>query len=920
MELVLYKPSTPSPINFHDIILGSFTYSDQDLGDGLISAEHFLPELVESEDWIGCYVTYAGEHFEIFEPPTKTRDNTALGFKYTLKLEPYKSFLKNWYFLDYVSAGSDILYTGLASTHFYGNVVEFMGRLTANLSKKDIGWSIVDNTTTAEKEKFVEFNFESMYIWDALLELNSLLEIQFKVVNKTIHIGDIGVVVKNGANDVNFVYGKNTGGLYQLTRTPMQEARYNRIIPIGSDKNLPQNYYRGKFPDMALRTPYLMPKIFRSGDATATPPIVAGTQWWYDHPDKLATESIKELYMPFEDIYPSIEGATYNSLPVDELASVPSAYIDTIQEDGKADESLFNIGTVNLGFNIPSYISSTEEMRIVMKTGACAGCSFKVGKVNDKSFNRYDYINNLIARPTAVSEQAAAYPAGTIIRNPILDYSPIINGTIRMKQVLYSQDSKVINSLVTGTVYYTVTIYFENEAFDDKRLLTTFSLEIPASTTVYLKDVYASMICVPENLNMEVYSGIYKLYSEVEVTCTGKEDFGKSYIMANFNTEENFIENIITIKDPPDVIPPAGGNTIQVQKDIETFGTLMPNMAQKLAIGDKFVILGIELPETPYIDSAEQKIETLALEELNKAFIQKYSYALYLDEKFLAVNNTIPAQLVCGNKVLVDGGSEYLKITQCSVKYTESKLLPEYSLTISNTTKPIKNVIKDLSNRVTRLTSLGKMATNTATVQLRTTEAKVEKVEALAHNANSSVTNTKLSTETYSKLESDSRYLLPEAPENPVDKFLNAQKTWVQIVTYQLPVATATVLGGVTQGSNVTIDSNGVISVAAPYEHQDYSIEDGIGGTKGHIKGSEKTYLEKLKELLLIDETNDALYTTKDFYSTKNISALGADIDKINFLSFTINENMELIMSAASGIDDFTFEVDENKCLILKTI
>lgn len=43
-------------------------------------------------------------------------------------------------------------------------------------------------------------------------------------------------------------------------------------------------------------------------------------------------------------------------------------------------------------------------------------------------------------------------------------------------------------------------------------------------------------------------------------------------------------------------------------------------------------------------------------------------------------------------------------------------------------------------------------------------------------------------------------------------------------------------------------------------------------------------------------------------------------LDKIKFLSFTINEKMELIMSMAESIDDFTFEVDENRCLILKIL
>lgn len=104
-----------------------------------------------------------------------------------------------------------------------------------------------------------------------------------------------------------------------------------------------------------------------------------------------------------------------------------------------------------------------------------------------------------------------------------------------------------------------------------------------------------------------------------------------------------------------------------------------------------------------------------------------------------------------------------------------------------------------------------------------------------------------------------------------------------------------------------------------------YTPKENSAGTSSSVgvavSGSvNDEYVVKLKKALVFDEENDALCTSKNFYSTKNVSALGADIDKINFLSFMINENMELVMSAASGIDDFTFEVDENKCLILKTL
>lgn len=48
--------------------------------------------------------------------------------------------------------------------------------------------------------------------------------------------------------------------------------------------------------------------------------------------------------------------------------------------------------------------------------------------------------------------------------------------------------------------------------------------------------------------------------------------------------------------------------------------------------------------------------------------------------------------------------------------------------------------------------------------------------------------------------------------------FLRGDGAWqVPSSTYSLPIATSVILGGVKQGSNVTIDGAGVLSVAAPY-------------------------------------------------------------------------------------------------------
>lgn len=101
--------------------------------------------------------------------------------------------------------------------------------------------------------------------------------------------------------------------------------------------------------------------------------------------------------------------------------------------------------------------------------------------------------------------------------------------------------------------------------------------------------------------------------------------------------------------------------------------------------------------------------------------------------------------------------------------------------------------------------------------------------------------------------------------------------------------------------------------------HADYSIEAGIGGTLGHLQGSLKEYIAALKNVLYYDEVNNRIIATEDFVATKSIAEQAADPNKTNFLSFSIDSEMQLIMSIFDSIEGLTFEIDDDQRLILIT-
>ena len=107
-------------------------------------------------------------------------------------------------------------------------------------------------------------------------------------------------------------------------------------------------------------------------------------------------------------------------------------------------------------------------------------------------------------------------------------------------------------------------------------------------------------------------------------------------------------------------------------------------------------------------------------------------------------------------------------------------------------------------------------------------------------------------------------------------------RSWV--APYSLPTASASVLGGVKIGANVSIAS-GVISVHNPLtigtanglslSTQVLSLALATTAASGALSSTDKTYIELLKTFFEYDSTNNAIKALKSFYSTGEVSAYG---------------------------------------------
>ena len=149
---------------------------------------------------------------------------------------------------------------------------------------------------------------------------------------------------------------------------------------------------------------------------------------------------------------------------------------------------------------------------------------------------------------------------------------------------------------------------------------------------------------------------------------------------------------------------------IIVKKDTTTFGTLLPNTYQQPAANNKFVILGIDLPEL-YITNAQGSLDTAMKSFMRNNNNPKYEYPLEFDKYFLSNNKYILNQISTNSLIDFEynGSIKELSVKEFSIIYGDSAL-PTYKITltddISISQNQIEQISSDVNNVINQISSL----------------------------------------------------------------------------------------------------------------------------------------------------------------------------------------------------------------------
>lgn len=237
---------------------------------------------------------------------------------------------------------------------------------------------------------------------------------------------------------------------------------------------------------------------------------------------------------------------------------------------------------------------------------------------------------------------------------------------------------------------------------DGNYLQSYFKIQLPQLTF----DIYACA-AITEEMQINMRSGAC-----IGCTFTVQVDW-EDYKRNFYDSEGNFDPEPHTTTDDGHVrditkYPDSSNGPISVvvQKDINTFGTLMPNIYQNPAAGDAFVVLGISLPLS-YITSAQTRLDAAMKGYMFGNNIHYFDYPLKFDEHFLAKHLNTLNQIRPNTIIRFDFNDEELSlfVKQLTIKYNEG-VLPQYDITLTDNVEVVLNQIGQVADDVEKLGAL----------------------------------------------------------------------------------------------------------------------------------------------------------------------------------------------------------------------
>ena len=683
------------------------------------------------------YIVLNGVKYTLVSPPTIVRegmvtDNTQLKgmTKYSFTFYHPMYMIGNIPFTDIAVTQSQAKYLSQNKTFSWiGTFDEYIAKLNANLASTE--WLVVmSSSVSQEKQNEIPdevLSFDKQFISDALKTGYDTWGVPFVITSikegetgysqgkrfiitfglPTQEIYTIDAQGYKTSTPFIFKFGKGVG-LKNNSRTPRNNKIVTRIVGYGSDRNIPYGY----------------PQILWTGNQSwnytiDNNPNAANSYPIYD--GIVGGQRVRLIKHPFTrtTLMPSIYSETVNKKvnpnatgynPDIEIKD----YYDAIDDDTHAYPNNINV----LAPSVEVHQFDKEYPQLGEASIISATPYDEDGEYYTYT-QWYNYLQTRIAKMRGQGIDGWQMQLIVSMRDNTCHYTPETAESLPSASIpaghwewRTGQATATLDSVIKGNfVYVTLVSSWYNETHkilqihadptpewddtmndDGEYIQSYFKIKLPKLTF----DLYACA-AVTQEMNINMRSGSC-------MGCTFPVQVDWELYKANFyDSDGNFApdgEQRDLGKFPKSNL---GSIDVIVQKDNDTFGTIMPNQYRYPVNGDKFVILGISLP-TSYITTAEQSLDETMKEYMLENNVHYYDYPLKFDEYFFATNTGILEQIQNNNIVRFQyaGVQMALYIKQITIKYGDNPL-PQYDITLTDDVEIVLNQIGQVTDDVSRM-------------------------------------------------------------------------------------------------------------------------------------------------------------------------------------------------------------------------
>lgn len=714
---------------FHDLIINKATYDSvvMSLGDKITGDVYYKDNTLAVT--MGEYIEYDGVRYMLVDPPTVVRegmvsDNGQLKgmTKYSFVFYHPMYMLSNFPFSDVAVSSDQEKYLSQNKTFSWiGTGFDYIDKLNKNLESTQ--WIVVASGNQESRAKLAEMakevmSFDKNSIADACKTGYETWEVPYIV--SSIKTGEeyydkgkrflitFGLpsneILDGDGKPYIFQFGKGVG-LKNNSRTPKNNKIITRIAGYGAERNIPYGYpqilwtgnqdwnytinnsssaansypiYDGIVAGQRVRLikhpftrNHLMPSIYRETVNKKVNPYASGYDPkteiidYYDankdYPNPIVEGSPSFEMHEFEDIYPRLGEATLVDVaPYDEDDEYYT-YKTWYEFIRNKVAQLRNAG--KSGYEL--------DLMVILRDVTCNYTPESAESISSASIPAYSGSWNTGSCTATIAVKVNANWAYATIVSP-----------------WYNTTYKILQPHGTATPEWDDTMNDDGEYNQSYFKVTLPQLDF---------DLYACA-AVTEEMNINMRSGAC-------LGCTFPVMVDWEDYKANFYDKNGAFAPTGDQRDLKKYPRSDQGSiTILVEKENDTFGTLMPNIYQQPKAGDQFVILGISLPTT-YISNAEAELDDAMKEYMLENNVYYYDYPLKFDEHFLATHTDILKQIRNNSIVRFQYAQEptmALYVKQITVKFGE-KVLPQYDITLTDDVEIVLNKIGEVTDDVSRM-------------------------------------------------------------------------------------------------------------------------------------------------------------------------------------------------------------------------